>query len=797
MLSQGKPRPRLARFLPMRYNDPMPGPAHASPAAAANARPLALGTLSFAVCFAAWGLISAFAPRLRELFALSPSQTSLLIAVPVLLGSLGRLPIGLLADRFGGRRVFTALLLLAAVPAWWVPAVGSYRELLLAAFFLGIAGSSFPVGVGYVSRWTPAARQGSALGVYGLGNIGQSAAVFLGPLVAAAVGRPAVFRGVAGLLVAWGIAFGLLARDAPAAARPPGAGALLRLLGERLAWVLSLFYFLTFGGFVAFSIYLPTLLKDLFHLAPADAGFRAAGFVVLATLLRPVGGWLADTIGGARVLAGVFLGVVPFALLLTWPAMLPFTVGALGCAALLGLGNGAVFKLVPQYFPKETGTVTGLVGAMGGLGGFFPPLVLGFFRQRAGVVWPGFVLLAAASLALAVVNQRVFLARQEAAEVALPPELARAAEAARAGAWATLWTAFLAAAIVVGSRNLQNFDPALVVYTFATVFATWGVAYHYYVWLQKPPTRIYWRRGWQLARQQGLLRSLGRLLPVAWTHLAAQTFIRRRSALRWWMHQLLFWGCLLAVAITFPLAFGWLHFRSAGQDQMRYVVYVFGFPAGAFRLGTPLSWLLFHGLDVAAVLVLAGIVLSLWRRMRDRGARAVQDFGRDLFPLILLFAIAVTGLALTASTLWLRGSFYGFLSLLHAVTVVAALLFLPFGKFFHIFQRPAQLGVKLYHQIGDEGEGAVCPRCGERFASRMHVDDLGLALRQLGFDYGLIPGPDGPEPVGSCGPAPAGRRQPVAGPRTRQARAWYELCPPCKRKALASAQLRLKEAARG
>ena len=147
---------------------------------------------------------------------------------------------------------------------------------------------------------------------------------------------------------------------------------------------MSAFYFLTFGGFVAFSIYLPTLLKDEFGLTPADAGFRTAGFVVLATLLRPLGGWLSDRIGGARVLAAVFLGVVPFALLLAWPSMIPFTVGALGCAALLGLGNGAVFKLVPQYFPTQTGTVTGLVGAMGGLGGFFPPLLLGFFRDRTG-----------------------------------------------------------------------------------------------------------------------------------------------------------------------------------------------------------------------------------------------------------------------------------------------------------------------------------------------------------------------------------------------------------------------------
>ena len=190
---------------------------------------------------------------------------------------------------------------------------------------------------------------------------------------------------------------------------------MLAILGrERLSWVLAAFYFLTFGGFVAFSIYLPSLLAQEFGLTAADAGFRTAGFVLLATGLRPVGGWLSDRIGGAHVLSIVFLGAVPFALLLAWPAILPFSVGALGCAALLGIGNGAVFKLVPQYFPAETGTVTGLVGAMGGLGGFFPPLLLGVLRDRAGVIWPGFVLLAAVALMLWETNRRVFLPREAA-----------------------------------------------------------------------------------------------------------------------------------------------------------------------------------------------------------------------------------------------------------------------------------------------------------------------------------------------------------------------------------------------
>jgi hypothetical protein len=219
---------------------------------------------------------------------------------------------------------------------------------------------------------------------------------------------------------------------------------------------------------------------------------------------------------------------------------------------------------------------------------------------------------------------------------------------------------------------------------------------------------------------------------------------------------------MLAVAITFPLVFGWIHFRTLPGDQLTYVTYVFGFPAGAFKLHTITALLLFHGLDISAIFVLAGISLALWRRMLDQGALTVQQFGMDFLPLILLFAISVTGLALTVSQEWLRGAAYSFLAILHAITVIAALLFLPFGKFFHIFQRPAQLGVKLYQDAGQRGEQAHCARCNEPFASLMHIEDLRTVLPQLGFDY----------------------------------EHWPTLCPACKRKTLATAQLRLKETAR-
>jgi NNP family nitrate/nitrite transporter-like MFS transporter len=731
---------------------------------------LTLGTVSFAVCFAAWGLTAAFAHRFRDGFHLSATQAALLVAVPVLLGSIARIPVGMLADRFGGRLVFPALMLLVSVPAFMMPLAKSYAQLLLGGFFLGMAGSSFAAGVGFVSRWFSAERQGAALGIYGLGNIGQSAAVFLGPLLAVSLGWQSIFRGMAAMLVIWAIAFWILARDAPAAVQPKTAGEMLALLVHaRLAWALSAFYFVTFGGFVAFSIYLPSLLRDEFHLEPADAGFRTAGFVVLATLLRPAGGWLSDRIGGARVLSVVFAVVIPFALLLGWSSMLPFTIGALGCAGLMGLGNGAVFKLVPQYFPGETGTVTGLVGAMGGLGGFSPPLLLGIFRDRTGEVWPGFVLLALVSLVMWRLNARVFIPRQDALELSLPPHLSRAADRVRAGVWATLFALVLVAAIVVGSRNLQNFDPALVIYTFAIIFATWGVVYHYNVWLDKPPTRLYWRRGWELFRKQGIFRTAVVLVGLTGRNIVAQTFIARRARMRWWMHQCIFWGCILAAAITFPLVFGWIAFRSLPDDQSTYVTYLFGFPAGTFPLHTAVSWVLFHGLDIAAILVIAGVFLSLWRRLRDKGSQTLQSFAMDFFPLILLFAISVTGVALTVSQEWLRGTAYSFLAIIHAITVITGLLYLPFGKFFHIFQRPAQLGVKLYQMSGKNGPQAICPRCREPFASLMHTRDLKTVLPQLGFDY-TFEGTDF---------------------------TWQDLCPPCKRKTLSRAQLKMKSAAIG
>ncbi len=387
------------------------------------ARALFLSTTAFAVSFAVWGLIAALAPTFTQLYTLSATQKSLMIAVPVLLGSIGRLFSGMLADKFGGRNVMAALLVFSAIPAVAIGFSTSFNQLVIFGLFLGIAGTTFPVGIGFTSRWFAQEKQGTALGVYGMGNIGQSIAVFFAPVLALALGDwRTVFFIFAAVALIWGIVFYLMAENDATTARPRSLAEMVQpLKTSKIAWILSLFYFLTFGGFVALSLYMPTLLREIFNLTPTDAGARTAGFVVLATLMRPVGGILADRIGGAKMLVFVFVAIALLSLLLSVTTIALFTIGALGCAAALGLGNGAVFKLVPQYFPKETGTVTGLVGAFGGLGGFFPPIELGLVKDATGNYTIGFVLLSLFAVGCLAVDYFAFI-RPTPAEAAASPE---------------------------------------------------------------------------------------------------------------------------------------------------------------------------------------------------------------------------------------------------------------------------------------------------------------------------------------------------------------------------------------
>ncbi len=374
-------------------------------------RALALSSIGLAVTFATWGLIGALAPTFQEMYQLSAFQTALLIGIPILVGSLGRLPAGILGDKFGGRLVLGFILVACCIPAFGASISKSFSTLIVCVTLMGLAAASFSVGVGFTSKWFPESQQGAALGVFGLGNAGQVIGFFLALALVAATGDWRVPFWIFGsALAVFGVVFFLLARDAGiSASQKPFTEYVRFLKREPVVWVLSLFYFLTFGGFLALTIYLPTLLRDIFGLSASDANGRVAGFAILATLMVPVGGWLADRYGGAWVLGFVFATIALLSLGLTSTSMLIFSIGALGTAGALGLGNGAVTKLVPQYFPAETGTAAGLVGAFGGLGGFFPALVLGLIRSSTGSYSLGFVLLALFAFGCMMTNYLVFV----------------------------------------------------------------------------------------------------------------------------------------------------------------------------------------------------------------------------------------------------------------------------------------------------------------------------------------------------------------------------------------------------
>jgi NNP family nitrate/nitrite transporter-like MFS transporter len=373
---------------------------------------LALGTGAFALCFAVFGSMSAMMPIISKHMALTPVQKSVAIAIPVLLGSLGRIPLGILTDRFGGRIIFSLVMVFSIVPSFLMGGVSNYTQLLTYGFFIGVALASFSVGVAFVNGWYPPERQGFALGIYGAGNIGQSLAAYGSPVLAAAIGFKWGFWTFGVLLSIWLLIFVTLARNAPNRGPAKSLSEIVRPLNDPRSLTLSLYYFLTFGGFVAMAVYLPTLLTEVFRLTPQDAGFRTAGFVVLATAMRPLGGSLADKVGGRAILKWVFPATAAMAIFLACPLMSTFTIGALGMAAAIGLGNGAVFKLVPEYFPKSVGGVTGLVGAAGGLGGFFPPLMLGIIKQQTGAFTLGFVLLGGFALVCLLVLLRSSGARK-------------------------------------------------------------------------------------------------------------------------------------------------------------------------------------------------------------------------------------------------------------------------------------------------------------------------------------------------------------------------------------------------
>lgn len=375
----------------------------AKPPAAAY-RNLVMATIGFTLTFWAWNLIAPIASWYGDRLDLSSSEQSLLVAVPVLVGSLGRIPVGALTDRYGAKRMFPLVSALTIVPVLLlILAKDSYAAMLAVGFLLGLGGTTFAIGIPLVNSWFPPAKRGLALGIFGMGMGGVALSGYFTPRIAEH-GENLPFVVVACALAVYAVLAFLLVTDRPG--RPVPTDSLATRLGRagrlRVTWELSALYAIGFGGIVAFGVYLPTYLKTWYELDPTDAGTKAAGFALVTVVFRPFGGWLSDRVHPALVTSGALGFAALLAIVQAFdPPLNPGgTIALLGMAAGLGTASGSIFALVSQVTPQpQVGSVTGIVGAMGGLGGFVPPLVMGAIYSAKDSYSIGFMLLSDLALA--------------------------------------------------------------------------------------------------------------------------------------------------------------------------------------------------------------------------------------------------------------------------------------------------------------------------------------------------------------------------------------------------------------
>lgn len=399
-------------------------------------RVLTVSSIGFTLMFAVWLMFGVLGIKIRDEFGLTDVQLSWITALAVLNGSVWRLPAGIAADRWGGRKVFVAMLAFTAIPAYLVSTVTSYSVLLVYAFLVGFAGNSFSAGIAWVSAWWPQGRKGMALGVFGAGNVGASVTKFIGPAMITAVPAGGIFFGIipggwrsvpvvyAVLLVAMALVTWFAT---PRHDHTPGQGRSLRQLLSPLkqtrAWRFSLYYAVVFGAYVALASWLPKYYVDVYDVPLAHAALLTALFIFPASLLRPVGGWLSDRMGARRVMYATFGTMLLASGVLMMPyghivvldgdgassEVLPWHVGVvlftaivfvIGCA--MGIGKAAVYKHIPEYFPSDVGAVGGLVGSLGALGGFFLPPLFAYANRWTGLPQSTFFVLFLLTLVAAV-----------------------------------------------------------------------------------------------------------------------------------------------------------------------------------------------------------------------------------------------------------------------------------------------------------------------------------------------------------------------------------------------------------
>ncbi|MCG2325272.1 NarK/NasA family nitrate transporter [Staphylococcus epidermidis] len=346
---------------------------------------LTLQTLSLVAGFMAWSIISPLMPFISQDVDISPGQISVILAIPVILGSVLRVPFGYLTNIVGAKWVFFWSFIVLLLPIFLLGQAQSPGMLMLSGFFLGIGGAIFSVGVTSVPKYFSKDKVGLANGIYGVGNIGTAVSSFCAPVLAGAIGWQNTVRSYLIILSIFAILMFLLGDKNEPKVKIPLMAQVKDLSKNYKLYYLSLWYFITFGAFVAFGIFLPNFLVDHFSIDKVDAGIRSGIFIALATFLRPVGGIIGDKFNAVQALIIDFVIMIIGALILSLSShIVLFTIGCLAISICAGIGNGLIFKLVPSYFSKEAGSANGIVSMMGGLGGFFPPLVITFVTSITG-----------------------------------------------------------------------------------------------------------------------------------------------------------------------------------------------------------------------------------------------------------------------------------------------------------------------------------------------------------------------------------------------------------------------------
>lgn len=294
--------------------------------------------------------------------------------------------------------------------------------------------------------------------------------------------------------------------------------------------------------------------------------------------------------------------------------------------------------------------------------------------------------------------------------------------------------------ILVGSRSLQNFDAALVAYLFGTLFAIFGIVYRYTVWIQRPPTKTYFKRSIKALLSKEFLHFSWFSIQEFFKNIVFQNFILKRGKKKGIAHLMMAIGCTMAFAITIPLTFGWIHFTLVPDTGLNpnvediYTAHFFGFEVFNFPVKSIVGFFTFGALNWCSVLVIIGATYFLQKRLKDPGLIATQTFEGDILPLLLLILVSLTGLGLTLDYEFMHGKAYEFIAVTHAFFVIVFLIWMPFGKFFHIIQRPAQIGAHIYKEVGKQKGMQVCKQTGEEYTTQLHVSDLKEITKAVGFN---------------------------------------------------------------